>query len=264
MRSRQIAALLPFALGLVLASAAHAQGWGKYVSDEDGFLVNFPGEPQVTEIDYVTESNAIVPARIYSAEARGGHYSIKVIDYTDIEAAHVALCRKMEAELDRVSPNQCTGRQHFRDLDGAIAYEAWSIRSRYSDGKITYDAFGRIDGVPGHQLQIVHPDDSRSFLGLYMYERRLYVLEGTVPGDATPPGLFQQSLGLLDELGRRIRLESDAEGNYSRVQARYEYVGDEDPVTGEATGVIPEANDGRVRAPGERTGAWVPEESSSD
>jgi len=264
MRRTYVAALLPIALSFGLVGAAHGQAWIKYVSDKDGFLVNFPGEPQVEQVDYVTESNAIVPARIYSAAARGGHYSIKVVDYTDIEAAHVALCRKMEVELDRVSPNQCTGRQHFRDLDGAIAYEAWNIRSRYSDGKITYDAFGRIDGVPGHQLQIVQPDGSRSFIGLYMYERRLYVLEGTVPGDAPPPGLFQQSLGLLDELGRRIRLEADDEGKYSRVQARYEYVGDEDPVTGEATAVDPEADDGRIRAPGERTGAWVPEESSAD
>jgi hypothetical protein len=258
MRQISITALL--ALGFVLSGAAHAQGWIKFVSEQDQFLVNFPGEPTVVETDYVTESNATVPSRVYSAMARGGRYSIKVIDYTDIEAAHVALCQELEAELDRVSPNQCTGRQHFRDLDGAIAYEAWSIRSRYRDGEITYDAFGRVDGVPGHQIQILHPDGSRSFIGLYMYERRLYVLEGTVPGDAPPPGLFQQSLGLVDELGRRIRLESDSEGRYSRVQARYEYVGEEDPVTGEAMGVIPEADDGRIRAPGERTGAWVPED----
>jgi hypothetical protein len=257
MRQTSIVTLLAF--GFVLSGAAHAQGWIKFVSDQDGFLVNFPGEPTVESIDYVTEAGAVVPARIYSAEARGGRYSIKVIDYTDIEAAHEALCRRMEAELDRVSPNQCTGRMHFRDLDGAIAYEAWNIRSRYKDGEITYDAFGRVDGVPGHQIQILHPDESRSFIGLYKLERRLYVLEGTVPGNAPPPGLFQQSLGLLDELGRRIRFESDSQGQYSRVQARYEYVGEEDPVTGEATATIPEADDGRIRAPGERTGAWVPE-----
>ncbi len=256
---RQTSIVMLLAFGFVLSGAAHAQGWIKFVSDQDGFLVNFPGEPSVVETGYVTETNATVPSREYSAEARGGRYSIKVIDYTEIEAAHVALCRQLEVELDRVSPNHCTGRQHFRDIDGAIAYEAWNIRSRYRDGEITYDAFGRVDGVPGHQIQILHPDESRSFIGLYMLDRRLYVLEGTVPGNAPPPGLFQQSLGLLDERGRRIRFESDAQGRYSRVQARYEYVGEEDPVTGEATGVIPEADDGRLRAPGERTGAWVPE-----
>ena len=93
-------------------------------------------------------------------------------------------------------------------------------------------------------------------MGLYMLDRRLYVLEGTVPGDAPPPGLFQQSLGMLDEMGRRVRYQADADGNYSRVRARYEYVGAEDPVTGEPA--FSAVTDGRMIASAERTGTWVP------
>ena len=95
-----------------------------------------------------------------------------------------------------------------------------------------------------------------------MLDRRLYVLEGTVPGDDPPPGLFQQSLGMLDEMGRRVRYESDAEGNYSRVQSLYEYVGEEDPITGESVSDFSTSNDGRIRDPAEKTGTWVPETSS--
>lgn len=95
-----------------------------------------------------------------------------------------------------------------------------------------------------------------------MLDRRLYVLEGTVPGDAPPPGLFQQSLGMLDEMGRRIRLESDAERNYTRVQVRYEHVGEEDAVTGELTSAYSDGDTGRVISSRERTGVWVPEEST--
>ena len=258
MRCKAILKLLPL-LFLVHAGATYAQAWGKYFSKQDQFIVNFPGEPEVVEMDYTTETGVTIPSRIYSVEDGDSRYAIKVIDYTQIQQAHVDLCRRLEIELDRVSPNQCQGREYWRDLDGAIAYEAWNIRSRDS-GEITYDAFGRVDGIPGHQLQILHPDESRSFIGLYMLNRRLYVLEGTVPGNAPPPGLFQQSLGMLDEMGRRIRHERGPDGTYRRIQASYEYVGEEDPITGEPISELSPNDDGRIRAPGERTGVWTPDE----
>ncbi len=256
MRLIKLIKLMPLALGLVLPEAAYAQGWIKYVNEEDQFIVNFPREPELLEVDYITESGATIPSHIYSVENQDSRYAITVVDYTVAEQAHVARCRRLEAETDRVSPNQCRGRGHLRDIDGSVAFEAWNIRRRNS-GEITYDAFGRVDGVPGHQIQILHPDESRSFIGIYMLDRRLYVLEGTVPGDSPPPGLFQQSLGMLDEMGRRVRYQSDAEGNYSRIQARYEYVGEEDPITGEPA--FSTINEDRVIDPSERTGTWVPE-----
>jgi hypothetical protein len=261
MRLIKLITLMPLALGLVLPGAAYAQGWNKYVNEEDKFIVNFPGEPELLEVDYITESGAIIPSRIYSVEDGNSRYAITVADYTVAEEAHVARCRRLEVETDRVSPNQCSGRGHLSDIDGSVAFEAWNIRRR-SSGDVTYDAFGRIDGVPGHQLQILHPDESRSFIGIYMLDRRLYVLEGTVPGDSPPPGLFQQSLGMLDDMGRRVRYQSDAEGKYSRIQARYEYVGEEDPVTGEPMSAFSAENAGRMIDPSERTGTWVPDASN--
>ena len=261
MRLIKLIRLAPLALGLALPGAACAQGWIKYVNEEDQFIVNFPREPELLEVDYITESGATIPSRIHSVENGNSRYAITVVDYTVVEEAHVARCRRLEVETDRVSPNQCSGRGHLRDVDGSVAFEAWNIRRR-SSGEITYDAFGRVDGVPGHQIQILHPDESRSFIGIYMLDRRLYVLEGTVPGDSPPPGLFQQSLGMLDEMGRRVRYQSDADGNYSRIQARYEYVGEEDPVTGEPVPAFSTGSDGRMRDPSERTGTWIPEASA--
>jgi hypothetical protein len=258
----KIIILLPLTLSLFFSGTIYAQGWIKYVNEKDQFVVNFPGEPKIVESNYVTESGATIPARIYSTQSRNSHYAITVVDYTAAEEAHITLCRQIEAETDIVSPNICSGRGHFRDIRGSIAYEAWNIRRRNS-GEITYDAFGQVDGVPGHQIQILHPDASRSFIGLYMLNHRLYVLEGTVPDDYPPPGLFQQSLGMLDEVGRRVRYESDAEGNYSRVQSRYEYVGEEDPMTGEPESDFSISSDGRLRTPDEFTGAWTPGLSGS-
>jgi len=257
MRLITISLLLPLAFGF--AGAAHAQGWTKYVNEQDQFVVNFPGEPKLVEIDYITESDVIIPARIYSVENGNSRFSMTVVDYTAADQAHVLRCRRMNAELDIVSPNQCGGTGHLSDIRGSTAFEAWNIRRRKS-GEITYDAYGHVDGVPGHQIQILHPDESRSFIGLYMHLNRLYVLEGTVPGDDPPPGLFQQSLGMLDELGRRVRYEYDADGNYGRIQTSYEYIGEEDPITGEPIAPGSAGSDGRIRERFERTGTWVPEE----
>ncbi len=230
MRLKKLLMLL--SLILIFPGFSLAQGWIKFFSEEDQFIVNFPREPELLEVDYITESGATIPSRIYSVENENSRYAITVVDYTVAEQAHVARCRRLEAETDRVSPNQCRGRGHLRDIDGSVAFAAWNIRRRNS-GEITYDAFGRVDGIPGHQIQILHPDESRSFIGIYMHERRLYVLEGTVPGDWPPPGLFQQSLGIVDEEGRRIRFQYDADGNRVRVQPSYEWIGVEDPETGE-------------------------------
>jgi hypothetical protein len=52
---------------------------------------------------------------------------------------------------------------------------------------------------------MTNPDRSRTFAGIYLHESRLYILEATAPEDAPPPGLFQQSLTLLDEKGARVR-----------------------------------------------------------
>ena len=59
--------------------------------------------------------------------------------------------------------------------------------------------------MEGHQLQLTNADESRSFVGIYLHENRLYVVEATVPRRAPQPGLFQQNLSFLDEAGERVR-----------------------------------------------------------
>ena len=106
MRLTKIVKLLPLVLVLALPEAAYAQGWIKYYSEQDQFIVNFPGEPQIDAVDYITESGATIPSRVYSVENDDSRYAITVVDYTVAEQAHIARCRRMEEELDIVSPNQ--------------------------------------------------------------------------------------------------------------------------------------------------------------
>ena len=67
--------VLVLTIGLMsgLASAARAQDWIEYQNNEDGFKVNFPAEPKITDIPWVTEQGYIIPARIYSGEQGSGN-----------------------------------------------------------------------------------------------------------------------------------------------------------------------------------------------
>jgi hypothetical protein len=56
-----------------------------------------------------------------------------------------------------------------------------------------------------------------------MHENRLYVMEGTVPEGYPEPGLFQQSLGFVDENGNGVRYRDYYDNDYPappRVQGR--------------------------------------------
>ena len=63
-------------------------------------------------------------------------------------------------------------------------------------------------------MQLVHPDRSQTFVMIHMHENRLYILEGTVPANAPPPGLFQQSLGFVDRNGVRVRYDTPYSNGY--------------------------------------------------
>ena len=77
------------------------------------------------------------------------------------------------------------------------------------DAKLTSFVWNFVDLVEGHQLQLTNnADKSRTFAGIYMHENKLYIIEGTVPAGYPEPGLFQQSLGWLDENGVGLRYQT--------------------------------------------------------
>lgn len=180
---------------VVFAGPVIAQDWITYVSRESRFSVNFPGEPQMREIMYPSEYGAVFPGRVYTSNDGPNRYSVTVIDYTNAEKIHAE--RKNKTQADSL-PNYWQ-----IDVQASIAYAATQLRQR--SAKVTYDAWHYIDLISGHQLQMTNPDGTRTFAGIYLHESRLYILDATVPADAPPPGLFQQSLTLLDEKGNRVR-----------------------------------------------------------
>ena len=198
MKTMRLVLLIPVVV-LLNISPASAQEWADFTSKVDRFTVNLPGQPKVEEIKWQSEYDAVFPGRVYTLMQGGNSYSITVIDYTDSEAIHAARTNRTEAE---------TGGAYWQvDIVASIAYAATKFRQR-PGVKVTYDAYHYIDLVSGHQLQLTTQDQSRTFVAIYLHENRLYILEATVPPKAPQPGLFQQSLSLLDEAGNRVRYQT--------------------------------------------------------
>jgi len=81
---------------LSLSQPAFAQDWTRFVSTDDGFSANFPGQPKVDVTTYATEYGQTLPARVYRAADSLGRYSTTVVDYRGLEKLHAdraATCR---------------------------------------------------------------------------------------------------------------------------------------------------------------------------
>jgi len=170
---------------LLLRSNAFAQDWIEYKDPVDRFGVDMPKQPAIQEITYTSWRGRKVPARIHSVQEGGSRYSVTVVNYA--------------SEPD------------VTDVLGSIAFAATTFRKR--GGEVTFDAYQQVDRVPGHELHIRNADGSITYVEINLFERRLYILEATVPRNAAPPLEFQMSLSILDGKGDRVRFELDACGN---------------------------------------------------
>jgi len=188
---------------LSLIVAEPALGWIEYASQTDHFSINFPGEPDVRDIEYRTEYLLTLPGRVYSHEDGPSRYAMTVVDFSGTEDKHEERLASCRAELG--DGDSCNN-PWDTELHGAIVHAAWNLMQRAAE--VTHFSYYVSDLVEGHQLQLTNADGSRTFAAIHMHENRLYIMEGTVPAGAPEPGLFQQSLGFIDEQGDRIRYRS--------------------------------------------------------
>jgi hypothetical protein len=188
------------ALILCGAGESFAQEWIQYVSKVDLFGVNFPSDPKVQTIDYLTESGITLPGRVYSVDSGQSRYLVTVVDYADAEKIHTARveqCKKSGGEGDACQNDWRS------DVQGSMVYATAQFLKR--NAKVTHYGWTVVDQVEGHRLQLTNADGSRTFAEIHRHGTRLYILEATVPAKAPAPGLFQQSLMFTDEEGRSIR-----------------------------------------------------------
>ena len=193
--------LIPAALIVFLSQPVFAQDWARFVSVEDGFGANFPGQPKVEAITYTTEYRMPLPARTYSAADALGRYSTTVVDYRNIEKLHAeraAKCRAANGDGDSCQND-------FRlDLAGATDNAVWNFMKR--DGvKITHYMYYFVELVSGRLLQMTNSDQTRTFAAIHQHAGRLYIHQATVPAGMPEPILFMQGITWADEKGLAIR-----------------------------------------------------------
>ena len=199
---------LPLTFAVLFSGFATAQEWRTFTDQSEFFSVNFPGEPEVTEISYPSEYGVTLPAKVYAVRNGDSLHSVTVVDYNQAQ-------RIYEELPDRTDEGNNAALWLY-DQRASVAYAARAFRLR--GGEVTYDAWHHIDLVEGHQLQITNSDDSRTYAGMYLHDGRFYVVEATVPPGSLPQGLFQQSLTFLDEGGNRIRYRLEPNGATTRVR----------------------------------------------
>ena len=196
---------------LAVSVSAFGQEWSEFISKEDGFRVDFPAMPTVTQTTYKSEYGANLPARVYTVVRGPDRYSITVVDYREIQKIAderaKASCPTNFAD-ERACGLNNAGRGYWKEeLGGALLHATYTFLTR--DAKVTHLAWAWQDLVEGHEIQMTNnADGSKTFGFVTMHKNRLYILEGTVPGNYPPPGLFQQSMGYVDEDGRGVRYQS--------------------------------------------------------
>ena len=197
---------------LALPSASTAQEFKEYLNKQDRFGATFPGEPQVTTITWETEHGAKIPARVYTAALPGPRtYTVTAVDYNPVKDILTAKAK----DCPPGSLERCEGHTSYAgagywktDVRGAMIYAAFKIIER--DVKVTryWWSFLGAEAVESNEMQYVNnKDKSRGAVTIYMHHNFLYVAEETAPAQYPAPGLFVQSIVLLEADGRKANHE---------------------------------------------------------
>jgi hypothetical protein len=196
---------------------AAAQQWIEYASRDDFFSINFPGQPRVQDIAWMSEQGAEFPGRVYSVENGPTRFAITVVDYTEAERINTERARSCPPDAQ----TGCSGSATMGvgawivDLQGAMAFAIARFLTR-EGSRVTFFGWFYQDLIEGLQAQITNADNSRTFVATHIHNDRLYVIEGTVPAGAPQPVHFQQSMQFLDAEGKTIRYETVYSNRYPR------------------------------------------------
>jgi hypothetical protein len=182
-----------------------AQDWMEFANSADRFTCIFPEQPKIAETTYQSEYGADLPARVYSVTQGQSRYSVTVVDYSQVQRLLTEKAKGCPAgDVVCVGLPNGTGEGWWKvDIKAALVYASWKFMQR--DAKITQYQWNFLELVEGHQLSLTNADKSRSLVGIYMYENKLYMIEATAPAGYPEPGWFPQSFGWLDENGHGIR-----------------------------------------------------------
>ena len=137
------------------------------MSKEDGFKVDFPGTPKVTQTQWKTEQG-YASSRIYSAERGRERYSLTVVDYSGIEQMGIARNKACPSGAETCQgpddrrPSSLIGPGYaIQDIRAAMTYAAFKFIQR--DAKVTAHVWNWQDLVEGFELHLTNnADESRT------------------------------------------------------------------------------------------------------
>ena len=168
---------------LILTASGSAQTFTEFASCEFQVGANFPGAPVARDMSYGSVNGVSVPARAFSAESDAGRFVLTAVDFTG----------------NRI------------DMQQAFEHAQDALRRK---GQVLFEAEDALeDNIPAAQFSIAQPDGGRLLATIYMYDRRLYVMEAATPAGAAPSGQavqFVQSIMVLDASGREVDPSPDA------------------------------------------------------
>jgi len=199
--------LISTVLMFSISGPLFAQEWVEFANRDDRFTCLFPSQPKVTETTYRSEYGADLPAHVYSVTQGESRYSVTVVDYNQarrILTEKSKSCPPGDVVCRGVASGSGEGWWKV-DVRAALVYASWQFMQRAA--KVTQYQWNFLELVEGHQLLLNNADKSRSYVGIYMHENKLYIVEGTVPAGYPEPAWFQQSLGFLDERGIGLRYQ---------------------------------------------------------
>ena len=210
--------LIPAALILLLSPPAFAQEWTRFVSAEDGFSANYPGQPKVETTTYMTEYRQQLPAKVYSAADALGRYSTTVVDYRGIEKLHADRAAKCLAAKGANQQDGDTCQNDFRvDVAGATDHVVWNYMKR--DGvKMTHYMFYFVELVSGRLLQMTNPDKTRTFAAVHQHAGRLYIHQAIGPRGYAGSDSVHAVAGLGGRQGPGHSLPNDLHRGIRRVE----------------------------------------------
>ena len=202
-------AVLVLSLVVFGSGSAIAQEWTEYRNPRDGFKALYPGQPAVTETTWTAQTGFILPERVYAVERGRERYSVRVIDYSNVEQLGAERAKKCPpgSETCLGTPGLSGIGYWKHDVRGALVHATSTIMKR--DAEVTDFFWNQQDLVSGLVLQLTNKvDQSRSHVYIAMHEMKLYIAEARVPKGSPEPILFVQAVGWVDKDGNGIRYRS--------------------------------------------------------
>ena len=93
----------------------------------------------------------------------------------------------------------------YCDLSDTAAPERMKAAIIERGSKITQFQWTFVDYIMGRWIHTTNSDGSRTYDAIHMHDDRLYWMTATVPKGYPEPGIFHQSLHIIDEKGVPIR-----------------------------------------------------------